>query len=273
MNSSPPSKPIFATTTDPVAAPPRATVTGTALTIIRNRIFAGMVVLLPLLFTAYVIQSLGQWLYSRTQAYLADDIKALIKRSPQMAWLENEYFIYVIVIILSIFIIGSALYLTGLFSTAYVGRKIVAFGEWIISKIPVIGFVYNLVKQIISTMATQSDGKANIKKVVLVEYPHRGVYSVAFATGETVLSGNERRVSVFMPTTPNPTTGFLMMLRPEEVFETDMSIEQASKFLLSFGIMAPERMQLRPYIGLYETPGNRPPAQLRPPVDTHASIS
>jgi uncharacterized membrane protein len=247
-----------------VAAAP--SISGTAFTIIRNRMIAGMVVLLPIFLTVYVMMGLGHWLYSLTRDYLHDDIKSLIQQAPFLAYVANDYVIYVAVILVSIFIILSTLYLTGLLMAVYAVKRIVSIGEWIIGKIPIISFVYNLVKQTIATLAMQNEGKANsAKKVVLVEFPRTGVWSVAFATGETFIDNTgESFVNVFMPSTPNPTTGFMMMLPARSIRETNMTIEQASKFLLSFGIMAPTGLLTRE---LKMDGGAMPPAVMTPVAD------
>lgn len=114
-------------------------------------------------------------------------------------------------------------------------------GESILVKIPLVRSIYKTVKQVINALlSTNSEA---FRKVVLIEYPRKGLWSIAFQTGAASTSINnktkEELVSIFIPTTPNPTSGFLMMLPRTDVIELDMSIDEALKFIISLGVMPP----------------------------------
>ncbi|MBI2786582.1 MAG: DUF502 domain-containing protein, partial [Legionella longbeachae] len=134
------------------------------------------------------------------------------------------------------------LLVTGIIATNYFGQRLVAWGESILSRIPLVRSIYKTVKQVIN--AVLSTNSEAFRKVVLIEYPRNGLWSVAFQTGaanhEINAKANQEMISVFIPTTPNPTSGFLMMLPKREVIELDMSIDEALKFIISLGVMSPK---------------------------------
>jgi len=132
--------------------------------------------------------------------------------------------------------------LTGLFAANFIGSRLLAFGDAIMGRIPLVRSVYTGVKQVTTTLFTP--GGQSFRKVLLVEFPSPGVWSVAFQTGEvskeirSSLHG-EAMVSYFIPTTPNPTSGFLMMAPRSKVIELDISVDQALKFVISLGVVQP----------------------------------
>lgn len=130
----------------------------------------------------------------------------------------------------------------GLITTNYIGRKMWAAGEFILAHIPVIRSVYSGAKQVIETFAT---GNAQaFRKVILLEYPRKGLYTLAFITGatsaETIEKTEGEFVNIYVPTTPNPTSGFMLMLPKEEVVELEMSVEDGLKMIISGGVVTPE---------------------------------
>lgn len=131
--------------------------------------------------------------------------------------------------------------LTGLVTANFVGQKLVSWWEILLARIPVVNSVYNSVKQVSDTLFS-SNGQA-FRKALLVQYPREGSWTIAFMTGHpggdvaTHLSGDW--VSVYVPTTPNPTSGFFLMMRREETVELDMSVDEALKYIISMGVVAP----------------------------------
>ncbi len=134
------------------------------------------------------------------------------------------------------------IFLTGIFAANVIGRRLLALGDAILSRTPIVKTIYVGVKQVADTLF--SPGGQSFRKVLLVEYPCPGVWSVAFQTGEVSkeiegsLSG-EPMVSYFIPTTPNPTSGFLMMAPKSKVIDLNMSVDQALKFVISLGVVQP----------------------------------
>jgi uncharacterized membrane protein len=136
----------------------------------------------------------------------------------------------------------SILLLTGMLAANLFGRRLVEFWEAILNRIPLVRSIYNSVKQISSTILDAS-GKS-FRKVVALQYPRPGVWSIGFLTNENVDieldDVDETLVAVFIPTTPNPTSGFIIMAPRKEVTELDMSIEEGFKFIISMGVIIPD---------------------------------
>jgi uncharacterized membrane protein len=134
------------------------------------------------------------------------------------------------------------IFLTGVIVANFIGRRVVMLGDGIISHIPLVRTIYTSVKQVLQTLFTP--GGQSFRKVLLVEYPRVGMWSLAFQTGDgtsevTKSLHGEAMVSLFIPTTPNPTSGFLMIVPRKDVRELDMSVDQALKFVISLGVMQP----------------------------------
>ncbi|HEX4045848.1 MAG TPA: DUF502 domain-containing protein [Gammaproteobacteria bacterium] len=132
--------------------------------------------------------------------------------------------------------------LTGMVAANFLGKRIVAVGDSIVARIPIVRSIYTGVKQVAQTLF--SPGGQSFRKVLLVEFPQAGVWSIAFQTSESTKEiesalNQEQMVSYFIPTTPNPTSGFLMMAPKNKVIELDMSVDQALKFVISLGVVQP----------------------------------
>ena len=130
----------------------------------------------------------------------------------------------------------------GFITANFLGREFVALGERIVDRMPVVRSVYGALKQIFETVLAQSS--RSFREVVLVEYPRRGIWAVGFVTsiteGEIQALKEDTLVNVFLPTTPNPTSGFLIYMKESECIEMDMSIEEGAKMILSAGLVVPE---------------------------------
>ncbi len=131
--------------------------------------------------------------------------------------------------------------LTGLLATNFIGQKLVVWWDRLLSRIPVVNSVYKSVKQVSDTLFSPN-GNA-FRKALLVQYPHRGSWTIAFLTGQpggdlvNHLDGDH--VSVYVPTTPNPTSGFFLMMPASETVELDMTVDEALKYIISMGVVAP----------------------------------
>ena len=139
-----------------------------------------------------------------------------------------------IIAFLSFIIIGL------IFSTLF-GRSILGYFDSAISTIPFAGNVYKAIKQITETFSSSDSA---YQKVVLIEYPRKGIYAIGFMTGETKGELKDRKgemVNVFVPTTPNPTSGFLLFFEKEDIIELDMSVEDAIKLVVSAGMVVPPK--------------------------------
>ena len=191
---------------------------------LRNYFFTGVVVLVPLGFTLY----LTFFLVKVSSKLLPDEIN------------PNNYLPFSIPG-LEIFL--SVLFITfiGGLSLSFIGKKFLQIINDLLKKIPILRTIYSAIGQMTETF-TQKKGRK--KSVVLVEYPRKGSWAVGFATkentGEIKKKTNKELINVFVPTTPNPTSGFLLMFPKDEVKFLDMSFEEASKFIVSAGTSNPK---------------------------------
>jgi len=132
-------------------------------------------------------------------------------------------------------------FLTGLVTANIIGQRLLRFWEGVLSRIPIVKSVYYSVKQVSDTLFSSS-GEA-FRKALLIQYPRPGAWTIAFLTGQP--GGDVTRylrgdyVSVYIPTTPNPTSGFFLMLPRADVVELDMSVDEALKYIISMGVVAP----------------------------------
>ena len=190
----------------------------------RNYFFAGVVVLIPIGITLY----LTLFIIKISSKILPNEIN------------PNNYLPYNIPgleIIISIILIT----MVGWLSLSFIGKRLLSLVNNIITKIPILKTIYGAVVQMTETFSSQKDNK---KTVVLVEYPRKGSWAVGFATKENVGEIKDKTkknlINVFVPTTPNPTSGFLLMFPKEEVIFLDISFEEASKFIVSAGTSNPK---------------------------------
>ena len=190
---------------------------------IRNYFIAGVVVLIPIGITVYL-----------TLFIIKVSSKILPKELNPNHYLP--YDIPGVEIIISIFLIT----LIGWLSLSFIGKKLLKIFEDILKRIPILRTIYSAITQMTETF-TKSEG--NAKNVVLVEYPRKGSWAVGFATKENSSGIRDKTkhnlVNVFIPTTPNPTSGFLLMFPKEDVIYLDITFEQASKFIVSAGTSDP----------------------------------
>lgn len=131
-------------------------------------------------------------------------------------------------------------YLCGVGTRAYAGRQLVSFFEGILDRVPFINTIYQSIKQLMSTLFSAQG--THFRDVVLVEYPRKGIYCFAFLTNDSQyleVSG-EKLLSIFLPSTPNPTTGFYLLLPTRDVWNVDLTVEEAFKLIMSAGIVTPD---------------------------------
>jgi len=135
---------------------------------------------------------------------------------------------------------------TGALAANFLGRRLVAAWEAVLRRVPVVRSVYGAVKQVAETLFSARG--QSFRKVLLVEYPRRGCWTLAFLTGDAAPEVERRTgepmVSVFVPTTPNPTSGFFLMVPRREVVELEMSVDEGLRLLLSMGVVAPGRREV-----------------------------
>lgn len=134
---------------------------------------------------------------------------------------------------------------TGALVANIIGRRLLTLGERIVERIPLVRSLYSGVKKAAETIL--SDSGDSFRKVLLIEYPRKGIWSIAFQTGEPLGEVQQKTaaevVTVFVPTTPNPTSGFIVLVPRTEIVELDMSVEEGLRLVISLGVVTPESAQ------------------------------
>jgi len=209
---------------------------------VKKYLIAGLLVWLPLVVTIWVLQAvLGLldgvfgWLLSGSQVVLPAGAHAPIE------WLRRIPGLGVIVMLV-------ALLVTGVFATNIVGQWWLKQGHRLLNKIPIVKSIYSSVKQVSDTLFSSS-GNA-FRQAVLVQYPRQGSWTIAFVTGKP---GGEAAhhlrgdfLSIYVPTTPNPTSGFFLIVPRAEVITLAMSVDEALKYVISMGVVAPPMLKAPP---------------------------
>src|ERR1700754_4941307 len=199
----------------------------TKKTTLKSVFLTGLLVLVPLAITLWVlgliIGTMDQTLLLLPQSWRPENLFGF--RLPGLGAVLTLAFIFVV----------------GLLTQNFIGQKLVSWWELIVARIPVVGPLYTSVKQVSDTLLSSS-GNA-FRKALLIEYPRKGSYTIAFMTGipsgEVADHLEGEHVSVYIPTTPNPTSGFFLMLPRAEVVELDMTVDAALKYIVSMGVVAP----------------------------------
>ncbi len=194
---------------------------------IKRIIMAGILVWVPLGITIFAI---------KLMVNLLDQSLLLLPYDLRPEQLLGFYLPGVGIIISTIIVIS-----TGFIVTNIVGHRMMSVGEDLLNQIPLVRSIYSAVKQVTHTLLSQE--KNSFRQVLLIEYPRKGTWTMAFQTGKAMDSFNEvtgkELITVFVPTTPNPTSGFILMLPESEVKKLDIDVEDALKFVMSLGVVMP----------------------------------
>ena len=134
-------------------------------------------------------------------------------------------------------------YLAGVIASNIGGRRLIHFGESLLERVPVVRPIYTVIKQTLDIFSTP--GKTGFKQVALVEFPRKGMRTIGFVTNESSDKSGEKLVYIFIPTSPNPMSGFLEVVREEEVVRTDISVDDALKMVISAGKVTPKEVSDR----------------------------
>lgn len=200
---------------------------------IKNYFFTGVIVAAPVAITIYMSYHLIVWINEVTNRWI-----------PQQ-WTIGNFVPYAMpgMGVLLLFI---ALFIIGMLTTGYVGKFFVRLWERAILKMPVISSIYSLLKQIFETFLSQKN--RSFSETVLVEYPRKGLWTIAFVSKEGAGVEVEDKIgnkilSIYVPTTPNPTSGFLIFVPENDVIKLNMSVEDGIKYVISCGIVTPEMKQ------------------------------
>ncbi len=198
----------------------------TLSTLFKRYFIAGTLVLIPVAGTIWILKTVILWADGFFVSLLPEFLQ------PQLLTTKKIPGIGLVLTIAIILVVG-------IFTRLYLGKLIISWGDALISKIPFGRSVYGTIKQLLQTAFTT--GGEKFKGVCLVEYPKEDSYAIAFVTGdstpETNPSADGKFIRVFVPTSPNPTSGFLLILPEEKVKMLDISVEDASKLIVSGGLL------------------------------------
>jgi uncharacterized membrane protein len=198
---------------------------------LRSSFLTGLVVIAPVAMTVWLIWSVIGWIDSVVLPLVPGSFKP-----DQFIGLNLRGYGVVIFLIFTVIV--------GWIAKGLIGRSLIGFAEGLVVRMPVVRSIYSGVKQIAETVFAQTD--RSFEKACLVQYPRKGIWAVGFisteAKGEVAQqAGNEGTLlSVFVPTTPNPTSGFLLFFPKDDVIELDMSVEEAAKLVISAGLVYPD---------------------------------
>lgn len=205
------------------------------MTRLRNYFLTGLIVIAPLAITAYLVWSFIHWVDSWVKPYIPSGYN------------PDNYLPFAVPgfgLLVALFLIT----MIGFLTANFVGRSIINLGERILNRTPLVRGIYKTLKQIFETVLSNKSDMFN--KVALVEYPRKDIWSLVFLGGQKQTEINDALdrpgdplVGVFMPCTPNPTTGFLMYVYRSEIVMLDMSIEDGAKLIVSAGLVVPEYKQ------------------------------
>ena len=192
---------------------------------IRGIFFTGLLALIPIVGTLSIVG----WLFNRIDLIFRQPLEQLI-----------GFPLVGVGIILTLLII----FATGVISRNYLGRKLIHIAEAVLRRIPLVSTVFVSMKQLVDLVFT--DQKSAFKSAVLIQYPTKGIYAIGFVTSdapqEAKAKTDRNLKSIFIPTTPNPTSGMLVMIPEEDTIKLDMTVEAAIKMVVSGGILMPEHL-------------------------------
>ena len=199
-----------------------------ALKSFKYYIFTGLLSILPVAATYWILLKLFQFFStpgaSIVQFIFKDKVPTYV---PELAGF-----------ILTILFISFA----GMVVSNVLGKRIYAWFETVLSRIPVVSVVYRTIKQITSSLS--GPNRQAFKKVVYIEYPRKGIWTLTMVTGESMNKTGEKYYHIFVPTTPNPTSGYMLYIPQNDTLETEMSVEEGLKIIISGGMLAPGTNQL-----------------------------
>lgn len=201
----------------------------TAARFVRSRLISGLFVLVPVWVTIVVIGAA----FSAMSSLLSPLVGMLPWALPPLA----ERAISVVAFVLLVFVCGAV-------ASRMVGRRLLAWGESLILRVPLVKSIYSASKQVVDAISLTK--KAAFKSVVMVEYPRPGLKAIGFVTGVSADGAGRRWCRVFIPAAP-PTSGFLELVPIEEVEATDLSVEQGLKMIISGGFIAPDHIATHPF--------------------------
>lgn len=195
---------------------------------LKARMISGLLILGPLVITLFILK----FIFAALTAFVLPLLRPWLDELP-------EFVLVAVATVAALLVI----YLVGMFTTHFLGRRLIKMGEDVMLKLPIVKSVYSASKQVMDTFSAST--KAAFTATVLVSFPHPGARALGFVTG-TILDPDGRKLyRIFVATTPNPTSGFLILLPEGDVTFTDISVEDGIKMIVSGGMLAPKQYAKR----------------------------
>ena len=188
---------------------------------LRRQFLTGILAVVPLSVTIVVLV----WVFTTVDNYLQPVIKPILGRS-----IPGVGFGVMIVVI----------YLVGVIASNVLGKRLINYGESLVARVPIVRPLYTGVKQLMDSFSTPD--KTGFIQTVLVEFPRKGIWTIGFITKESPAQSGETQLNIFVPTSPNPMSGFLQIVGEGEVIRTDISVENALRMVVSAGRVAPQEV-------------------------------
>lgn len=220
--------------------------------LLKRRFLAGLIVVIPVAILLFAIN----FMLIQIDNLLGEQIRGPVAEVLKIINWPDE-FARPISITFSIILLLGFIVLIGGLTRFLIFRQIINIGEYILSKLPLVGFFYHTPKEVMKIL---TENKNTQKRVVFVQYPKDKTWALGYATSELWHGNtNTHYVCVFIPTTPNPTSGFMLLYDAEEVFDVNLTTEDAVRMIISGGILSPKDFQTAPFNGLKNKPLEMPP--------------
>jgi uncharacterized membrane protein len=191
---------------------------------LRRNFLAGLVIVTPIAATILIMK----WLFDAIDGILEPVVELIFGRP-----VAGIGFAAIVILI----------YLAGLVAANVMGRRVIQFGESLVVRVPMAREIYNTIKQVVNSLMLSQKG--GFREVVLVEFPRPGMQTVGFVTNRVVDGSGRELLNVFIPTAPNPTSGFFQIIPPENTSRTNLSVEEGMKLVVSAGMVSPPVIETR----------------------------
>jgi len=200
--------------------------------VIRNRVIQGLVVVLPLFITYFVIKWLYDTLYSVVLSPIAAGLRRMWKLEGDHSWGAEAFLVFS-----ALGLVLGVLFVAGMFFRSRLHR----FLDWFLNSVPGVSNIYSAVSKVFNALSSSADQRNKFKRVVLVQFPHPGMKAPAFVTGECADADTGKTIlSVYVPTTPVPTSGYMLLVEQDDVIDLNWDLEETLQAIVSGGITVPE---------------------------------
>lgn len=204
----------------------------------KNYIFTGIISIIPISITFWIIQKL--FLFFSVPGKLIIDL--IINEDTIQEYLYLSYIYIFVNRLLGFLLTLIFLYILGLIIKNVIGKRIYSFFEFILDNIPIINKIYKTIKSITDSLTSTKE--QGFTKVVMIEYPKDGLWTLAMVTGESTDTKGNEYYNLFVPTTPNPTSGYLIMIKKNKTIDANLTVDEGLSIVVSAGMLGPSKLNL-----------------------------